>query len=218
MRYTLHSPGENFSLCTKYKCQARFSLNKNPLPLYILLQFHLTSAAQHRPPRYPLYEPYKRRLSASFVMDSTESKGSGISLPIREHPQIEPPIDSRPEIAAIPSRVNCHVPLLVTNSNIPEAGRGIITLQDISAGDMIFTIDRPLFSIVSILSPLFLPCGSYPWLYLDTMMRDSADKYANTSLAGPRSSVVRSATAALHPEYAGMQHTMFSPSLDHTIF
>jgi hypothetical protein len=48
----------------------------------------------------------------------------------------------------IPSRVNCKIPLKVEKSKIPGAGRGVFILKDVKAGDLIFSIDKPLLSIV----------------------------------------------------------------------
>jgi hypothetical protein len=40
------------------------------------------------------------------------------------------------------------VPLKVAQSNIPGAGRGLLAMAAVKSGDPIFTIDRPLLSIV----------------------------------------------------------------------
>jgi hypothetical protein len=54
----------------------------------------------------------------------------------------------------IPSRVKSSVSLKIATSNIPGAGRGMFVLGDVAAGDVIFTIPRPLLLMVHAL--LFL--------------------------------------------------------------
>jgi hypothetical protein len=48
----------------------------------------------------------------------------------------------------IPSRVNCKIPLSVEKSKIPGAGRGVFIHKEVKAGELIFSIDQPLLSIV----------------------------------------------------------------------
>ena len=50
----------------------------------------------------------------------------------------------------IPSRVNGKIPLRVEESKIPGAGRGVFILKDVKAGELIFSIARPLLSIVGL--------------------------------------------------------------------
>ncbi len=48
-----------------------------------------------------------------------------------------------PEIAPVPARVDAKVSMRITMSAIPSAGRGIIVLQNVAAGDHLFNIDQP---------------------------------------------------------------------------
>jgi len=50
----------------------------------------------------------------------------------------------------IPSRVKCKIPLRVEESKIPGAGRGVFIFKDVKAGELIFSIDKPLLSIVGL--------------------------------------------------------------------
>jgi hypothetical protein len=59
----------------------------------------------------------------------------------------------------IPSRVKQHVPLKVTSSSIPGAGRGLFVLKDVAAGDLLFTIPFPALNIVSQSTPPLEKCA-----------------------------------------------------------
>ncbi|KAE9370084.1 hypothetical protein N431DRAFT_559368 [Stipitochalara longipes BDJ] len=48
----------------------------------------------------------------------------------------------------IPERVRGNVPLRVDTSYIPGAGRGLFVMEDVVAGDVLFTIDNPLLLVV----------------------------------------------------------------------
>jgi len=49
----------------------------------------------------------------------------------------------------IPRRVNCEVELKATLSNIPGCDRAIFVKKDVAPGDLIFSIPRPMLSVVS---------------------------------------------------------------------
>lgn len=104
-----------------------------------------------------------------IINNMADLLGSGeVSIPIRSHPaQTASPdtiiqeattnlyeFDSHIKVAEIPERVACNFQLRITNSDIPDAGRGIIALEKIPAGDLIFSIDRPLLPIVGFSSKL----------------------------------------------------------------
>jgi hypothetical protein len=50
---------------------------------------------------------------------------------------------------SIPGRVKSRVPLKVSDSNISGAGRGAFVLKAVKAGDLIFSIAKPLICIVN---------------------------------------------------------------------
>lgn len=50
---------------------------------------------------------------------------------------------------SLPRRVNAAVPLKIATSTIPGAGRGLFVLEDVKAGDIIFSIAEPLICVVS---------------------------------------------------------------------
>jgi hypothetical protein len=54
----------------------------------------------------------------------------------------------------IPQRVKYNKSFKVDASKVPGAGRGIIVLEDIKAGELIFEIKEPMFTIVRISTPI----------------------------------------------------------------
>jgi hypothetical protein len=50
--------------------------------------------------------------------------------------------------ATIPTRVEHYDSIKLDSSKIPGAGRGIILLRDVAAGETLFKIARPLFTTV----------------------------------------------------------------------
>jgi hypothetical protein len=58
----------------------------------------------------------------------------------------------------IPSRVNCQTTIEVRLSEISGAGRGVFALADIKAGELIFSIAKPLVAVVSVTSFSFGLC------------------------------------------------------------
>jgi hypothetical protein len=53
----------------------------------------------------------------------------------------------------IPSRIRQYIPLKIATSTIDGAGRGMFALKDASAGDLLFTIPRPLLNIAGSVNP-----------------------------------------------------------------
>ncbi|TGO68748.1 hypothetical protein BOTNAR_0020g00190 [Botryotinia narcissicola] len=56
--------------------------------------------------------------------------------------------------ASIPDRIECIVPISVRPSLIDPKNKGLYVDKDVSPGDILFTIEKPLFAIVD--GPLFL--------------------------------------------------------------
>lgn len=69
---------------------------------------------------------------------------STASHPVKDN---EKAIDMKSEIP-IPERVFCNVPISVGTSYIAGAGRGTFVLKKVDAGNLIYSIDRPILAAV----------------------------------------------------------------------
>jgi len=82
-----------------------------------------------------------------FDRDSLEALKEQVSaLHLGEQPTTR--ADPLKAFATIPSRVQCNIPIQVAISKVPEAGRGLIVLKDVEAGQIVFKIENPLFTAV----------------------------------------------------------------------
>lgn len=58
-------------------------------------------------------------------------------------------ISAEHTVSAIPTRVQCTVPLESKGSSVNEGRKGVFTMNDIKEGDLIFSIKNPLLRVVS---------------------------------------------------------------------
>jgi len=82
-----------------------------------------------------------------FDRDSLEALKEQVSA-LHLGEQLTTPVDPLEAFAAIPSRVQCNIPIQVAISKLPGAGRGLVVLKDVEAGQMVFKIENPLFTVV----------------------------------------------------------------------